>query len=180
MDRPMNDVDEVNVCSPEEARCDHCSHSRRGEQEASIQKPNLALEPPPIVLAPKVLLRQARREEQEITAYRDSLEAVKGSSTVCRIRGLQDWQHSFCRCRHVHKWKYVNAKQEVLLQSQQNMVDKFDACFHCLQPQTLCQRLESGHCGYKDLVKQAVFAQFELDPAGERWLRRFGVRFDAV
>ena len=84
---------------------------------------------------------------------------------ICRTRGLTEWHHRFSQCRQVHKWKYINAKSEVLRRSQQKWVAKFDACFRC---------------DYEDLVMQTVFAQFEVTTDSDWCFQRFSVRFNTV
>lgn len=175
LDEYMDGVEEPAVCDAQDAVCDNCRRVPRPEATGSR-----AREPAQAATGPTVLLRQAREEEQEMDVYRDNLEAVKGQCMICRTRGLEEWQHAFSQCRQAHKWRYIEAKRAVLHRSRRRWVGRFDACFYCFQPQTVCDRVASGRCRYEDLVMQAVFARFEVQGGGEWWMQRFGVGFEKV
>lgn len=134
----------------------------------------------PIAPGPTVMLRQVRQDAQQANTYHDSLEAIQGQCMLCRIHGMAEWQHRFAECRQVHKWRYIDAKKEVLRQTRQKWVRHYDACFYRFQPPELCHRRATGRCLYDDLVMQTVFGQFAIHEGSDWWIRHFEKQFEQV
>lgn len=176
IDRYIDGVEDAEACGSRDVPCDNCD---RGVQPAERRVP-IDPAPTPAATGPKLMLRQFRDGEEEISSYTTSLEAIRGQCMICRIHGLDEWQHSFSQCRQVHKWRYIHAKKAALRQSRGGWIGKYEACFHCFQPQGLCHRPETGRCLYEDLVMQTVFAQFEMRGGEDWWQQHFGACFETV
>lgn len=176
----MDHVDGASCCPPQTVACDHCSQGHSPPTPTELIPPHAPSQTQE-ARGPHALLRQARDDQNEISIYQDHLEAVKGQCMICRIHGRDDWQHSFSQCRQVAKWEFIHTKREVLRQTQQKWVRRYDACFHCYQPQALCARQEGGgRCQYGDLVMQTVFALYQEEKVQQWLLREFQVQFAEV
>lgn len=111
-----------------------------------------------------VMLRRYKTLQEVEDVYREHVEGLRRQCVICRVRGVEAWQHSFTACPQASKWKYIEVKREVLRQTGGRwVVERYTACYRCFQPQGLCLWHETGKCDYEDMVMQTVFACYQDD-----------------
>jgi len=183
LDEYMDGLSGAQSCGPREERCDRCESGFSHQPEPRGVPPSVTERTPATPhgsAGPVLLLRQARHRQQEMERYIDGLAALKDCCLLCRVHGLGSWQHSLSGCRQVHKWEFINAKRAVLQITKRQWIKKYDACYRCGQPQSICSPEGSGWaCEFGDLVMPGVFGVQQAAEKGDPWLQReFGVSFE--
>jgi superfamily II DNA helicase RecQ len=159
-------------CMPEDVPCDVCRSAH-----------NNALAPREVVKQGEEhigldLIQQDRlRAYSELARYREDLAAVQGPCLLCRGRE-EAWDHSFSQCqgRHGVIQERNKAQQRHKAKGRQ-WLRPFTGCFWCLNPQSVCQRAESGGkgdqggCEHSDVVLPLCYGLF-YSIGGPLWLRK--------
>ncbi|KAK5674103.1 hypothetical protein LTS10_013148 [Elasticomyces elasticus] len=121
------------------------------------------------------LIQQERlRTHTELAQYRLDLASVRGTCLVCKAVGAS-WDHGFTSCprRHDVFRERAKARQRQKDRGRQ-WLQPYTSCFWCLNPQSICQRVDFGGqegdiCEHQDVVLPLCFGIFE-STHGEDWL----------
>jgi len=112
----------------------------------------------------------------ELARYREHLGAMRGICSLCRAMN-ERWDHPFDLCHQRHcVFRERRAARQRCEAKGRPWLKPFSACFWCLNPQSICQRAETGDgrddrtCEHRDIILPLCYGLFESSQ-GPSWIR---------
>lgn len=165
-------------CMAEDVPCDVCKVAHR-----DVIGPRADVRSGSAPLGLDLIRQESLRNQLELSHYRESLAAVRGTCVLCRALS-ERWDHKFSTCSRRHDVLGERAKARQRHEERgRRWLTPYTACYWCLNPQSVCQRAENSKdrkercCMDGDVVLPLCYGVFQA-ANGVSWVKEcFGREF---